>query len=141
MARGYWQPPNRDRLLACDGFFIHADAVPGKDPEKSWDLFLELVSSNLQKKMNWLKIKKEWKAVSGSQSRFVLMYDDHVDFVVEESRGYYAIFVLIPETCDYPKSAKKCFWEYRYNLRQTLTELFPGCVKYRKNYRQLVDIG
>ena len=97
MARGYWQPPNRDRLLACDGFFIHADAVPGKDPEKSWDLFLELVSSNLQKKMNWLKIKKEWKAVSGSQSRFVLMYDDHVDFVVEESRGYYAI---LSEICE-----------------------------------------
>ena len=141
MGRGYWKPPNSDMLLACDGFFIHTDAVPENDSEKSWDLFLELVSSNLQKKMNWLKIKKEWKTVSGAQSRFVLMYDDHVDFVVEESRGYYAIFVLIPETCIYEKSAKKCFWKYRHDLRQTLTELFPGCVKYRKNYRQLIDIG
>lgn len=141
MARGYWQPPNCENLIACDGYFVDANAIPEMDEEKSWDSFLELVSKALLQKENTLKFKKEWKSVDREQSRFVLVCDNCVDVVAEETKGYYAIYVLVPEDCMVPNLAKQSFWKYKLSLKQTLIELFPGCVKARKNYRQLIDIG
>ena len=141
MARGYWQPPNSENLIACEGYYIPFKALNIQDTEIRWNSFLEQVSNELQHKENSLKVKKEWKTVDGEQSRFVILSDNCVDIVAEESRGYYAIYVLIPENCLVPNLAKHYFWKYKLDLKKTLIELYPGNVKQRKNYRELVDIG
>lgn len=141
MARGYWQPPNSKNLIACEGYYIPFKALNIQDTEIRWNSFLEQVSNELQHKENSLKVKKEWKAVDGEQSRFVILSDNCVDIVAEESRGYYAIYVLIPEKCLVPNLAKSQFWKYKLYLKNSLLKLYPGFIKQRKNYRQLIDIG
>ena len=141
MARGYWLPPNSENLIAYEGFYVSSDALNIQDTEIRWNVFLEQVSNELQHKENSFKVKKEWKTVDGGQSRFVLMCDNCVDVVAEESRGYYAIYVLIPENCMVPNLAKSQFWKYKLYLKNSLLKLYPGFIKQRKNYRQLIDIG
>lgn len=141
MARGYWQPPNRDKLKACEGFYVSLDAFKIEDTEIRWNMFLEQVSNELQNNGMHFKIKKSWKETADGQSRFVLMCDNCVDIVVEETKGHYAIFVLIPEDCIVPNLAKASFFRYMLYLKDSLLKLYPGSVKYRKNYRQLIDIG
>ena len=141
MPRGYWQPPNSENLIACEGYYIPFKALNIQDTEIRWNSFLEQVSNELQHKENSLKVKKEWKTVDGEQSRFVILSDNCVDIVAEESRGYYAIYVLIPENCLVPNLAKSQFWKYKLYLKNSLLKLYPGFIKQRKNYRQLIDIG
>ena len=141
MGRGYWLPPNCENLLDYEGFYVSLDALNIQDTESCWNTFLEQVSNKLQHKENSLKIKKEWKTVDGRQRRFVILSDNCVEIVADESDEYYAIYVLIPEDCIVPNLAKQCFCKYKSDLRSTLIELYPGNVKQRKNYRQLVDIG
>ena len=141
MARGYWQPPNRDKLEACEGFYVSLDAFKIEDTEIRWNTFLEQVSNELQKNEVSLKTKKAWKTTEDGQSRFVLMCDNCVDIVAEETKGYYAIYALIPEDCIVPNLAKVQFWKYKLYLKNSLLKLYPGFIKQRKNYRQLIDIG
>lgn len=141
MARGYWQPPNRDKLKACDGFYVSLDAFKIEDTEIRWNTFLEQVSNEFQNNEMCLKIKKEWKETYDGQSRFVLMCDNCVDIVAEETKGHYAIYALIPEDCMVPNLAKAHFFKYMLYLKKALLKLYPGFVKFRKNYRQLIDIG
>lgn len=141
MARGYWQPPNSENLIACEGYYIPFNALNIEDTEMRWNSFLEQVSNELQHKENSLKVKKEWKTVDGGQSRFVILSDNCVDVVADESEEHYALYVIIPEDCMVPNLAKQLFWKYKSDLKNTLIELFPGNVKQRKNYRDLVDIG
>ena len=141
MARGYWQPPNSENLIACEGFYVSLEALKVEDTEIRWNKFLEQVSNELQNNEMPLKIKKVWKKIDGGQSRFVLMCDNCVDIVAEETKGYYAIYALIPEDCIVPNLAKAQFWKYKLYLKNSLLKLYPGFIKQRKNYRQLIDIG
>ena len=141
MERGYWQPHKGEHLLACEGFYVSLDAFKVEDTEIRWNMFLERVSKELKNNEKSLKIKKDWIETSNGQSRFVLMCDNCVDIVAEETEGHYAIFVLIPENCMVPNLAKQYFWKYKSDLKQSLIKLFPGYVKQKKNYRKLIDIG
>ena len=141
MGRGYWLPPNCEKLICCDGFFVDVKAIAETDAEKRWNMFLDQVAKELQQKEKSLKLKKEWKAVNNGCSRFVLLCDNCVDVIAEETKGYFAIYVIIPENCIVLNLAKNCFWKYKSDLKKTLIKLYPGNVKQRKNYRQLVDIG
>lgn len=141
MARGYWLPENSENLLACNGFFVDEKAVAESDADKRWSVFLEQVSNELRSRQRTLQAKNKWQTSSNGATRFVVLSNNHIDVVAGESRGYYAIYILIPEDCKMPYTAKDAFWRYMLDLKQTLISLYPGCVKQRKNYRQLIDIG
>ena len=141
MGRGYWVPPNSKKLPACDGYYVNVNAIAETDIEKRWNTFLEQVSKGLQSKEKSLKIKKDWSVLDEGRGRFIVLFDSFVEVIAEEINDYFAIFVLIPEQCSEKAIAKRDFYRYLSNLRNTLTKLYPSFVYKRKNYRQLINIG
>jgi len=141
MERGYWKPDNSETLLKCCGFFVKSSAIPVKDTKERWGIFLKQVSDESLKKRTSLKKVYKWEINSSERNIFIVLRDYFVDIVSEDVEDYIAIFILIPENCSTPKLAKANFDDYVEDLKEILVRLYPGSVKLRKSYRQLIDIG
>lgn len=141
MGRGYWLPPNHADLVESDGFYIEADSVYGNDIDTGWENFLTQVCNKLKIKEVTFKKVCEWKSCGMGQSRFVLVRNRHVDIIAEDSDGYVAVYAIIPEDNAAPGFAKRSFPRYLAMLKEILTELYPGAVFKRQNYRDLQKVG
>lgn len=141
MGRGYWLPPNHEALVASDGFYVECDSVYGADIDAGWESFLEVLCRKLKIKENTFQQVCEWKTSGMGQSRFVLVRNRHVDIIAEDSDGYVAVYAIIPENNAAPGFAKRSFPRYLAMLKEILTELYPGAVFKRHNYRDLQKIG
>ena len=75
------------------------------------------------------------------QDYFVLLYNRHIEIIVEDADGYVAIYAIIPDTCEAPGFAKRSFPRYLAMLKETLTELYPGAVSKRINSQHIKKVG
>ena len=137
MGRGYWLPPNHENLVASDGFYVECDRVYGADIDAGWENFLKAVCRKLKIKDHTFQKVCEWKSSGMGQSRFILLQNRHVDIIAEDADGYVAVFAIIPEGNPAPGFAKRSFPRYLAMLKEILTELYPGAVFKRSNYRDL----
>lgn len=141
MGRGYWYPPNGENLAACDGFFIDAQAVYQKEIENDWNAFLSTVCEGMRRKDPNLQTVKNWETVDAGTARYVLLTDGSVEVIAEDTDGYVAVFVIIPETTRNKEKAKRMFGKYYSDLKKLLCDSYPGFVKKRLNSQYLEDVG
>lgn len=143
MGRGYWLPPNAKELAACDGYYIDLEAAydQAKSPSENWEHFLSICSQKLMEKDKSFQVVGDWKSSGNQRKRFVLLSSPRYDVVVEEDKGYLAVFLLIPEDCKQPGRAKRSFPTELEKIKQALTELYPGHVHRRIHSREIEPIG
>ena len=141
MGRGYWLPPQHDNLTASDGFYVDSSAVYGSDISAGWDKLLDSVSKRLIFKEKTFNKFCNWKSCGLGQNYFVLLYNRHVEIIVEDADGYVAVYAIIPDTCETPGFAKRSFPRYLTMLKETLTELYPGAVSKRINSQHIKKVG
>ncbi|MEQ2441150.1 hypothetical protein [Solibaculum intestinale] len=143
MGRGYWLPPGAKALAACDGYYIDLDAAYDKALvlSENWERFLYICSQKLMEKDGTFHFVGDWKDAGDGRKRFVLAGSPRYDVVVEEDKGYLAVFLLIPEDCKQPGRAKRSFPTELEKIKQALTELYPGHVHRRIHSREIEPIG
>lgn len=141
MGRGYWLPPRHDKLIASDGFYVDSSAVYDTDISAGWDKLLDNVSKSLMFKDKTFNKFCNWKSCGLGQNYFVLLYNRHVEIIVEDADGYIAVYAIIPEDCEAPGFAKRSFHRYLNMLKETLTELYPGAVSQRINSQHIKKVG
>ena len=141
MGRGYWYPPNAENLKACDGFFIDSRAVYNGAIEEDWKNFVTVVCNGMRERNPQLAEKLKWKPVVAGRSRFVLLSDGNVDIVAEDTDGYIAVYVLIPEDSIQIISARSKFKKYLADLKALLISKYPRSIKRRINSQHLQDVG
>ena len=141
MGRGYWLPPGHDKLVASDGFYIDSSAVYENDISAGWNKLLDTVSKRLIFKEKTFNKFCNWKSCGLGQNYFVLLYNRHVEIIVEDADGYVAIYAIIPEDSKAPGFAKRSFPRYLAMLKETLTELYPGAVSKRINSQHIKKVG
>lgn len=141
MGRGYWYPPNGENLAACDGFLIDSRAVYKTEIENDWNAFLNTVCEGLKRYNPKLETVNSWKSVDVGESRYVLLTDGLIEVIAEDTDGYVAAFVIIPETTSNKEKAKRIFGRYYSDLKKLLCENYPGFVKKRLNSQHLEDVG
>ena len=143
MGRGYWLPPNAKELAACDGYYIDLEAAydQAKSPSENWEHFLSICSQKLMEKDKSFQVVGDWKSSGNQRKRFVLLSSPRYDVVVEEVGCYLAVFLLIPEDCKQPGSAKRSFSTELKRLRHVLTNVYPGHVRHRIHSRETELVG
>ncbi len=141
MGRGYWYPPNGENLAACDGFLIDSRAVYKTEIENDWNAFLNTVCEGMKRYNPELETVNSWKSVDVGESRYVLLTDGFVQVIAEDTDGYVAAFVIIPETTSNKEKAKRIFGRYYSDLKNLLVKNYPGFVKKRLNSQHLEDVG
>ena len=141
MGRGYWYPPNGENLAACDGFLIDSRAVYKTEIENDWNAFLNTVCEGMKRYNPELETVNSWKSVDVGESRYVLLTDGLIEVIAEDTDGYVAAFVIIPETTSNKEKAKRIFGRYYSDLKNLLVKNYPGFVKKRLNSQHLEDVG
>ena len=141
MGRGYWLPPQHDKLTASDGFYIDSSAVYENDISAGWNKLLNNVTKKLIFKEKTFNKFCNWKSCGLGQNYFVLLYNRHVEIIVEDADGYVAVYAIIPDTCEAPGFAKRSFPRYLTMLKETLTELYPGAVSKMINSQHINKVG
>ena len=140
MGRGYWLPPQHDKLTASDGFYIDSSAVYENDISAGWDKLLDSVSKKLIFKEKTFNKLCDWKSCGLGQNYFGLLHNRHVEIIAEDADGYVAVYVIIPDSCEAPGFAKRSFPRYLAMLKETLTELYPGAVYNRINSQHIKKV-
>ena len=141
MGRGYWYPPNGENLVACDGFLVDSRAIYKTEIVNDWNAFLDTVCSGLKRYHPVLQIVKSWKSVDAGVSRFVLLTDGLIEVIADDTDGYVAVFVIIPENSVNKGKATQIFGRYYLDLKALLVKNYPGFVKKRLNSQHLEDVG
>ena len=141
MGRGYWYPPGAENLTACDGFLVDSRAVYKDEIGNDWDAFLNTVCEGLKRYNPELETVKNWQSVDAGEARYVLLTDGFVQIIAEDTDGYVAAFVIIPENTRGETKAKRLFGRYYSDLKTLLVNNYPGFVKKRLNSQHLEDVG
>lgn len=141
MGRGYWLPPRKEHLTAYDGFYLDSNTVYGNDISAGWDKLLHSLSIKLMYKEKSFIQYCNWKSCGLGQSYFILLYNKHIEIIVEDVDEYIAVYAIIPEDCPTPGFAKRSFPKYITLLKDALTNLYPGAVSKRINSQRIRKVG
>lgn len=141
MGRGLWLPPNKDSLVAFEGFFVEKNAVTNDEDMDDSTKFLEQVKAELKKLEPTLTEKCAWVTTGGREQMFVLMQDNLIKIIADEDDKYFIVYAIIADDCETPDKAEYVFTRYVYSLKRSLMSLYPGRVMKRVNYRKLVNVG
>lgn len=141
MGRGYWLPPAYENLTAYDGFYIESSAVYTGDLEQDWNRFLQTLCTKLSYRNKTLTKNCSWKSCGAGRNRFVVLQNHHVDIIAEDVDEYIAVYVIIPEDCEYPGFSKRSFPQYVSLLEAVLIDMYPGCIRKRINSQRTKIIG
>lgn len=141
MGRGYWLPPDHEMLAAFDGFYVDSSAVYTDSISAGWERFLDQLSKVLMLKERSFKKFCNWRSCGLGQSYFVLLYNRHIEIILEDADRYIAVYAIIPRDCKVPGFAKRSFPRYLKILKEALTELYPGAVFKRINSQHIKKVG
>lgn len=137
----YFMPENYQSLEACEGFYIGNKAFFGTEVPNEVNLD-ESISDFIKKLKRFIP---NMSAVNDRDnnmgiSRLVLLKNPLMQIVMGDDERYTAIFLIIPESCEDIRQAKREFDGTLKILRNYLIRKYPNAVYKRKNTLNLEPV-
>lgn len=134
MGLKYYLPENYENLEACEGFYIDNKAFfnTNEITEAKWNKVVEEFIIKIKRFVPGLIPVNDWDNNMGIR-RFVLLKNSSVQIVMGDDERYTAIFLIIPESCENVRQAKRELDGTFKILRNYLVRKYPNAVYKRKN--------